>query len=231
MRCRRVTKSGIGFLPVCGVVHASWKHLCHLSVMVRKLSHQTDIAMTSERSIRNSQSQLLNMLDSIAEGIYCVDLNGACTYCNARCLELLGYSSEDELLGNNMHDLIHYQHRDGSEYNMENCKIFLAIDDDQHVHVDDEVFWRKDGRRFDAEYWSFPIKEDGKIVGAVVSFVDITLKRAEAAHRNQLARLVETSLDAIISKDANGCHHQLESRSKNRFTVTMPKRRSVKVQA
>lgn len=144
------------------------------------------------------------MLDSIAEGIYCVDLNGVCTYCNARCLDLLGFESENELLGKNMHDLIHYRHRDGSEYKVENCKIYRAYHADQSVHVDDEVFWRSDGRRFDAEYWSFPVKEEDEIVGAVISFIDITLKRAEIAHRNQLVRLVETSFDAIISWDTAG---------------------------
>jgi PAS domain S-box-containing protein len=160
--------------------------------------------MPSEHSIRNSHSQLLNMLDSIAAGIYCVDLTGDCTYCNARCVELLGYDNEDEMLGKNMHDLIHYRHRDGSEYKIEDCRIFLACHAGQNVHVDNEVFWRKDKRRIDVEYWSFPIREGGLAVGAVVSFADISLRRAESAHKTQLARLVETSLDAIIGKNIEG---------------------------
>lgn len=160
--------------------------------------------MENEQSIRNSQSQLLNMLDSIAEGIYCVDLHGNCTYCNARCLELLGYAQENELLGQNMHSLIHGRHRDGSDYAVEDCRISQAYRAGQNAHVDDEVFWRKDGRKFDAEYWCFPIKEANQIKGAVVSFIDISLRRAEFAYRNQLARLVETSFDAIIGRDLNG---------------------------
>ena len=144
------------------------------------------------------------MLDSIAEGIYCVNLKGDCTYCNQRCLELLGFASEAELLGINMHDLIHHHHRDGSKYEVKQCKIFAAYNDDLNVHVDDELFFRKDGSQFDAEYRSYPIKEDGKIVGAVVTFTDITLTRIENAHRNHLARLVNTSHDAIISKDLDG---------------------------
>jgi PAS domain S-box-containing protein len=160
--------------------------------------------MPAEQPIRNSIGQLLNMLDSIVEGIYCVDMKGECTYANQRCLELLGFDSEAELIGKNMHDLIHYRRRDGSDYDVSDCKIFTAYNEDTNVHVNDEVFWKKDGTRFDAEYWSYPIKEGSKVIGAVVTFADITLTRMESAHRNYLARLVETSHDAIVAKDLNG---------------------------
>lgn len=158
----------------------------------------------SDTTSNHSNSQIRNLLDSIGEGIYCVDLQGRCTYCNWRCVELLGYDTQDELLGRNMHELVHYQHRDGSRYEITDCKIFDAYHNDRKIHVDDEVFFRQDGHRFDAEYWSYPIKEEGKVVGAVVSFNDITLRREEAAYRNHLARLVETSHDAIISKNLDG---------------------------
>ena len=144
------------------------------------------------------------MLDSIAEGIYCIDTRGECTYANQRCLKLLGFESESELLGQNMHELIHYRRRDGSVIQASECKIFAAYSNDVKTHVDDEVFWRKDGTRFDVEYWSYPIKEGETVVGAVVTFADVTLTRMESAYLNQLARLVETSHDAIISKDLNG---------------------------
>ncbi len=155
-------------------------------------------------SMRSSQQQLLNMLNSVAEGIYCVNLSGECTFCNSRCLQLLRYERPSELLGRNMHDLIHHTHRDGRPYHVKDCNIYKAYVAGSQVHVDDEVFWRKDGTRFDAEYWSYPIMEDGEIAGAVVSFVDISAKREEGAHREHLAQLVEASSDAIISKDRNG---------------------------
>jgi PAS domain S-box-containing protein len=160
--------------------------------------------MPGELPTRSSISRLLNMLDSIVEGIYCVDNKGICTYANQRCLELLGYAAEAELIGKNMHDLIHYRRRDGSDFPFAESKISVCCKEDSNVHVNDEVFWRKDGSRFDAEYWSDPIKDGETIVGAVVTFADITLTRAETAHRNHLARLVETSHDAIISKDLHG---------------------------
>ena len=155
-------------------------------------------------SNHGSRSQLSRILNTVAEGIYCIDLNGVCTYCNARCVDLLGYDSDAELLGKNMHELIHYRHRDGRDCPTSDCKILKSCHGGSSGHVDDEVFWRKDKSRFDVEYWSSAIVDDGAVIGAAVSFVDITVRRIENAHRNQLARLVETSHDAIISKNLSG---------------------------
>ncbi len=146
----------------------------------------------------------LNVLNSVAIGIYCMNLEGQCTYCNLRCLDLLGFQDASELLNKNIHRLIHYKQRDGSEYPVDECKVLDALSSGQGVHCDQEVYWRKDGSRFDAEYWSYLLEENGAMVGAVVSFVDISLRREENAYRNQLARLVESSYDAILSKDLDG---------------------------
>lgn len=43
--------------------------------------------------------------------------------------------------------------------------------------MDDEVLWRKDGSPFPAEYWSYPQKKDGVVIGAVVTFIDITERK------------------------------------------------------
>jgi light-regulated signal transduction histidine kinase (bacteriophytochrome) len=64
----------------------------------------------------------------------------------------------------------------------------------RNTHADDEVHWRADGSSFPIEYWSRPIMRDGKIAGAVVSFVDITERKVTEAelarHRRHLQQLV-----------------------------------------
>lgn len=160
--------------------------------------------MTEKRSSQNSLPQLLNILDSIIEGIYCIDKAGLCTYCNQRCVELLGYSSDRELIGKHMHKLVHHSHRDGRVYPDNECKISMASQTGAKIHVDDEVFWRKDASHFEAEYWSFPLHEGNQTIGAVVKFTDVTLNRIETNHRNHLAQLVQTSHDGIISRDLAG---------------------------
>ena len=136
----------------------------------------------AEKAQRESEEQVRLLLDSTVEAIYGIDMQGNCIFCNASCVQMLGYTSSAELLGKNMHDQIHHSHADGTPAPVDDCRIFLAFRAGKGSHVDDEVLWRKDGSCFPAEYWSYPIKREEKCVGAVVTFLDITeRKRTEAA--------------------------------------------------
>jgi light-regulated signal transduction histidine kinase (bacteriophytochrome) len=55
-------------------------------------------------------------------------------------------------------------------------------------HVRDEVFWRKDHSSFPVSYTSTPIKKDDKVVGAVVTFRDITGRKGA---EEKLSRAME----------------------------------------
>lgn len=120
------------------------------------------------------------LLDSIGEGIFGIDLDGRCTFVNPAALSLLGYRTE-AVLGRNMHELVHHTHADGRHYPECDCPIFKAFRLGEACRIDDEVLWRADGTPFHAEYASHPLLDQGRVVGAVVSFVDIgERKRAEA---------------------------------------------------
>ncbi|WP_372896124.1 CheR family methyltransferase [Stieleria sp.] len=141
------------------------------------------------------EAMLASLMSSTAEGIYGIDLEGRCIFANAACAKLLGYQSADEFLGQCMHDMIHHSHRDGSTYPAEECQIARAFRSGKQVHVDDERFWRADGSSFDVEYWSHPQIRDGRLVGCVVTFIDITERRdAETALADAKDRL-ELSLE------------------------------------
>ncbi len=144
--------------------------------------------------LRQEHSRQNLLLNSIAEGVYGLDLEGNCTFCNAATLKALGYRHETDLVGRNVHDLIHHTLPDGSRYAAADCKACLAYTHDQEVHLEDELFWRSDGTSFQAEYWSYPVRKGNKLVGAVVSFVDIT-ERKEVE-----ARLIAANreLDAFV---------------------------------
>src|ERR1700686_5341876 len=100
----------------------------------------------------SGEPNYLLLLNSTAEAIYGLDLGGNCTFCNPACLRLLGYSVCDELMGKNMHRLIHHTRADGAPYPIEECPIFKAIGEGTASHVFDEVLWRADGTSFPAEY-------------------------------------------------------------------------------
>ena len=80
-----------------------------------------------DKALRESEERIRLLLNSTAEGIYGLDRNGHCTFCNSACLDLLGYKDEKNLLGKNMHDLIHYSRSDGSKYSEDECKIYKAF--------------------------------------------------------------------------------------------------------
>jgi PAS domain S-box-containing protein len=120
------------------------------------------------------------LLDSVGERIFGIDLEGRCTFVNPAAVRMLGHRTE-AVLGRNMHGLVHHSHADGRHYPECDCPIFKAFRLGQACRIDDEVLWRADGTAFHAEYASHPILDRGRVVGAVVSFVDIgERKRAEA---------------------------------------------------
>lgn len=120
------------------------------------------------------KEQLQLILNSTAEAIYGIDANGNCTFCNMSCIKMLGYKDQSDLLGKNMHWQIHHTRRDGTHLPIEECKILNAYKQGKGIHFNDEVFWRADGTFFDVEYHSYPQVKNGKIIGAVVTFMDIS---------------------------------------------------------
>jgi PAS domain-containing protein len=83
-----------------------------------------------------------------------------------------------------MHVLEHHTRKDGTQYPIEECPIYIGFQKSENVHRDDEVYWRKDGTSFPVEFWSHIIIREGKTLGAVITFIDITeRKQPEAALR------------------------------------------------
>ncbi len=142
------------------------------------LTWDVSAAKEAEEALRESEERTRLLLNSTGEAIYGIDLDGRCTFANHSCARMLGYQSTDAFLGKNMHELIHYAREDGTPIPLEECRIYRAFREGKPSHVDDEVLWRADGTPFPAEYWSYPQVADGNIRGAVVTFVDITERRA-----------------------------------------------------
>lgn len=140
-----------------------------------------DSRQTEEERSRLAQHIRL-LLESTGEGIYGLDHEGHCTFINRAGAAMLGYTPE-ELLGREMHSIVHHHRPGGTPYPNEECPIYTAFRDGRGVRVEDESFWRKDGTSFPVSYTSYPAAEGG-FRGAVVTFWDVTERRqAEAALR------------------------------------------------
>lgn len=119
----------------------------------------------------SKQNELI--LNSAGEGIFGLDINGRVIFVNPSASKMLGYT-ENELIGEFHHEKVHHSKADGSLYPVQECPIYAACKDGKTHHGTNEVFWRKDGSKLPIEYFSNPIFENGKIVGAVVTFKDIS---------------------------------------------------------
>jgi PAS domain S-box-containing protein len=135
----------------------------------------------SEAALARSNEQNRLLLEFAVEAIYGIDTEGRCTFCNPSFLRLLGYQHENDVLGNNVHKMIHHTRSDGSPYPNAECPVYGAFRHGKDTHVEGELFWRADGTNFPAEYWSHAVLRNGEIIGAVVTFVDITERTC--AHR------------------------------------------------
>jgi PAS domain S-box-containing protein len=161
----------------------------------------------SEEALARLSHRNQLILHSTGEGICGLDLNGNVTFANPAAAAMTGWEPE-ELIGRHLHSVIHHTKRDGTPYAAEDCPIYAAYRDGTVHHTSGEAFWRKDGSSFPVEFMSTPIREEGALVGAVMTFLDIT-EREQAqktlqANEERLNRIVETIADGILITDSDG---------------------------
>lgn len=153
---------------------------------------------------RTEARRITAIINSTAEGMYGVDGAGNCTFANTACIELLGYSREEDLIGQHMHSLIHNRQADGSHRPVADCDIYQAMPTGVGTHVEGDVFRRKNGTLFPVEYRSEPLCQDDEIIGCVVSFQDISERLALASQLEQMGAMVDASNDAIVIWELDG---------------------------
>ncbi len=178
-------------------------------------------AQGEQLQITEERTRLI--LDSTDEGIYGMSPQGDITFVNAAACRMLGYTPE-EMIDKPAHPLIHHHRPDGSEYPVEECPMRLACRNGETRRVDDEFLWRKNGEGFPVDYGTTPIIKDGAILGAVVSFTDIT-HRKEAEDRlreteQYFRSVLELAPDGLMVVDANGTIRLSNARSEKLFGYT-----------
>ncbi len=171
-------------------------------------------AVSATGQTRDARSLAL-LLESTGEGIYGIDRDGCCTFMNRAGARMLGYRT-DQVLGRNMHHLVHHTRADGRAYPEHDCPILNAYRRGEPCRNDHEVFWRADGRPVDVEYSSYPIVEAGTVAGAVITFVDITeRKRGERALQQANDALARTN-GALEQRVAERTHELTEALARQR---------------
>ncbi|GAB6038891.1 hypothetical protein JCM15519_34500 [Fundidesulfovibrio butyratiphilus] len=136
-----------------------------------------------------SEERLALLLESAGEGIFGMDLQGTCTFFNPAGLRMLGYQDQSQILGKNVLEAILHTSADKGSPACDECRLLRELCIGRAFHSDEEVFWRVDGTAVPVEYWCSPQEREGNIVGAVITFSDISeRKRVEAGLRESEER-------------------------------------------
>ena len=148
------------------------------------------------------------LLDSAGEGIYGLDLEGRCTFVNRAAMGLFGYEIE-EMLGQNMHSLVHHHYPDGREFPAHECSITGILQRGEPLYQMLDTMFRKDGSAFTAEISAQPVSVEGELVGVVATFRDVTNRQREREQLQEAYREAErrrAELDAVIESIPHGVY-------------------------
>jgi len=201
-RLARVTEAARQF--AAGDTSARSNLMGHDEVALLSANVDRMASAVSEQQLKlQEQSEYINLLlNSTAEAIYGVDTKGICTFVNPSCMHMLGYEREEDIVGKHIHPLIHHTYPDGRPYPMEECAVRKTTQQGLDSHNDQEVHWRADGTSFPVEYWSHPMYKDGMLIGAVVTFVDISERKRSEQELTRFRAALDSSVDAIYLIDA-----------------------------
>jgi two-component system, NtrC family, sensor kinase len=153
------------------------------------------------------KAELQLILNAVVEGLCGLGTRGNVTFCNDALLKMTGYRAE-EIIGSNLHELLHHSRRDGTKYPAEECAARNAIIARQPIHIKGEFFWRKDGTCFPTEYWAHPLPQLLGATSVVVTIQDLTeiqqakdiLEQSEEKFR----RILASYPDVAWTADRNG---------------------------
>jgi PAS domain S-box-containing protein len=127
----------------------------------------------AEENLRHQLGFTEAITSSLGEGLYALDLEGRVTFMNPAASAALGWKQE-ELLGQKMHEVIHFQYADGTPRSAAECQILKVLRSPNTCKVESDVFTRKDRSLLPVSYTSSPISTGAQIIGAVLAFHDIT---------------------------------------------------------
>lgn len=148
------------------------------------------------------------LLDSAGEGIWGIDLEGRCTFVNRMATRVFGFDT-DELVGSNMHDLVHHHYPDGRHYPGSECPIYDVFRKNEPFRERLDTMFRKDGSAFSAEMSAQPVTVEGEVVGVVVTFRDVTDVRRQQDELRETYKIAEkrtAELDAVIESMPHGVY-------------------------
>ncbi len=201
-------------LTIIEAIKLYWYWVIASMIALLGLLSLTSLVVKRNRELKYRQSrlerqhQLIN--ESVADGIYGVDLVGNCTFINKATVEMTGWTVED-LIGNNQHKILHHTHEDGTPHLRTDCPVYQSSFDNQPRFVADDIFWKKDGTYINVEYSCTPLRGiRGETRGSVVVFRDITARKQAQKHAQEhQSQLAHVGRLSTLGEMASGIAHEL----------------------
>ena len=136
-----------------------------------------------------ARREMRAVLRGTGDGLIGLGMDGTCTFLNEAGSRLLGYSKQ-ELKGKSVHKMVHHTRWDGSAYPEDQCPVQLSLQSGDTVRILDDLLWRKDGSAFPVQLSASPMTDGLKILGAVLTFTDMTeIREAEEALKLSLIHI------------------------------------------
>lgn len=170
-------------------------------------------------SDRKQSDELLqyqrNLADAIAsnaaEALFLVDSEGRTTFANPSAQSMFGWSQE-ELVGQFLHEKLPSRRPDGSPYPIAECPHMQVLRSGETVRGLEDSFLHHDGHWVPVTCSTAPIQGDGQIAGAVLVVRDISeQKRTEAEHREQEEAFRQSQKLESIGVLAGGIAHDFNN--------------------
>ena len=142
-------------------------------------------------------------LDELPAAIYLTDAEGRLTYYNAAAIQFSGRIPE---LGTDTWCVTWKLFRpDGTVLPHDQCPMAIALKEGRTVYGEEAIAERPDGTRRWFTPFPRPLRNaEGKIIGGINMLVDITDRKQLHSSGNLLAAIVNSSDDAIVSKNLSG---------------------------
>lgn len=145
-------------------------------------------SMRLHSTSRDSERRLRLLLESTGEGIFGLDSQGFCTFCNPSCLEILGYDSAEELQGKNMLELIGRRLSGDGGTSESLVELHASLLQGHEVQAATVEFETVQGHLVPVELHARPLIVKGEVRGAVFNFSDIRQRLRDREERKQLER-------------------------------------------
>jgi len=150
-----------------------------VSVFVELFRKREAIKRQAHELVRLSRQNEL-ILQAAAEGVVGVNVEGMVTFVNPAAARMISRRSH-ELIGADLHSMLHPVFPGVATCDKSECRLLMALRGDYAENDVEDTFFRADGTSFPAEFRVSPLyDENGRVIGSVMTFRDVSEKRAAA---------------------------------------------------